>query len=56
MRTGLVLIILLGFGYLAPLSCSKKHKPSKMRQCIGQPTGKQMVLFAPMLILRKHIG
>ena len=58
MKQGLLLIFLLGYGHIAPLSCSKKHASDdpkrppygKEKKNIAQP--KQMVLFAPKPVVK----
>ena len=52
MKTGLLFVFLLGFGYIAPLSCSKKQaadesKPKSDKK-VNRKGPQQMVLFAPV--------
>lgn len=57
MKTGILFIFLLGFGYIAPITCSKKQAndnktPSKRNMPERNDTPKQIALFAPIHVLK----
>jgi hypothetical protein len=57
MKTGLLFILLLGFGYVAPWSCTKKptadeRKPMKSNFHKTPGNAQQIALFAPTVIIK----
>lgn len=54
MKTSVLVILLFGFGYLAPLSCSKSksNKAQKKQESMKPAKQNQLALFGPVVILR----
>lgn len=63
MKQSLLLILLLGFGALAPMTCSKEKdkkssadEPKQEKQVTPASNPKQMALYGPVGLLRPSQG